>query len=203
MASELKPCPFCGGEAKHMVWGGGGLVASVPHSKVCCTECRMTTGPVQKHEDGDRAIERWNTRPAPAATDTGLETVAENLARTIWGYFKGGPDAIAWFDNNKSLGGPAWLIEQCRSRAEELLAAKDEKIAIWRKLWTDTDRLRIEAIDRAEKAEAKLAAAEKALEPFALISSEGVIKQEAGHVTVITCAEYFHKARAVLGGKPS
>lgn len=56
---------------------------------------------------------------------------------------------------------------------------------------------------QAEALEAKLAAAQEALEPFALISSEGVIKQETGHVTVITCAEYFHKARAARGGKPS
>jgi hypothetical protein len=46
--------------------------------------------------------------------------------------------------------------------------------------------------------ETQLAAAEKALEPFALISSEGVIKKETGHVTVTTCAEYFHEARAAL-----
>ncbi|WP_415280156.1 hypothetical protein [Brucella sp. BZ] len=69
----------------------------------------------------------------PAATDTGLETVAENLARTFWGYFEGGPDAIAWFDNNKSLGGPAWLIEQCRSQAVELLAAERAKTERWHK----------------------------------------------------------------------
>ncbi|MBB4094834.1 hypothetical protein HGG72_08080 [Ochrobactrum pecoris] len=81
----------------------------------------------------DRAIAAWNTRPAPAATDTGLVTVAENLARTIWGYFKGGPEAIAWFDNNKSLDGPTWLIEQCRSQAGDLLAAERAKTERWHK----------------------------------------------------------------------
>ena len=40
--------------------------------------------------------------------------------------------------------------------------------------------------------------AAEALEPFALISSEGVIQQESGHVTVTTCAEYFHRARQCL-----
>jgi hypothetical protein len=40
--------------------------------------------------------------------------------------------------------------------------------------------------------------AAEALEPFALISSEGVIQQEAGHVTITTCAEYFHRARQCL-----
>ena len=37
-----------------------------------------------------------------------------------------------------------------------------------------------------------------ALEPFALISSEGVVTQKEGHVTVTTCAEYFHRAAAAL-----
>lgn len=38
----------------------------------------------------------------------------------------------------------------------------------------------------------------KALEPFALMSAEGVIAEELGHVSVTTCAEYFHRARAAL-----
>ncbi|SCM71607.1 hypothetical protein KL86PLE_100283 [uncultured Pleomorphomonas sp.] len=38
----------------------------------------------------------------------------------------------------------------------------------------------------------------EALRPFALIASEGVIKAEAGHVTVTTCAEYFHRASTAL-----
>lgn len=51
--------------------------------------------------------------------------------------------------------------------------------------------------------ETQLAAASKALEPFALISSEGVIGTKSGHVTVTTCAEYFHEARAALEDRPS
>lgn len=58
---------------------------------------------------------------------------------------------------------------------------------------------------RALKAEAQLADAVKVLEPFALISSEGVVRHERGHATVTTSAEYFHRARAFLstiGEKP-
>lgn len=39
----------------------------------------------------------------------------------------------------------------------------------------------------------------KALEPFARISAEGVVQKANGHVTVTTCAEYFHRAEAALG----
>lgn len=44
---------------------------------------------------------------------------------------------------------------------------------------------------------------ERALEPFALMSSEGVITQETGHVTVTTCAEYFHRAAALRASPPA
>lgn len=120
MTFQLKSCPFC---AKPLTIRNG----VNPYGR-CDTEgCWMAEAKIGISCDDPKQVERWNTRPAPAATDTGLETVAENLARTIWGYFKGGPDAIAWFDNNKSLGGPAWLIEQCRSQAEALLAAERAK----------------------------------------------------------------------------
>jgi hypothetical protein len=41
----------------------------------------------------------------------------------------------------------------------------------------------------------------EALEPFALVSSEGVVKNGAGHVTVTTCASYFHRAAEALQAK--
>jgi len=42
----------------------------------------------------------------------------------------------------------------------------------------------------------------EALQPFALISTEGVVKELTGHVTVTTCAEYFHRAAAALACSP-
>lgn len=49
---------------------------------------------------------------------THVDARAEALARKIWGYFKGdstgGTTAMQWFENNKSLGGPAHIIELCR-----------------------------------------------------------------------------------------
>jgi len=48
-------------------------------------------------------------------------------ARKVWGYFKGGSaggtEAMQWFDNNKSCGGPAYLIEVFRAA----LAAAEER----------------------------------------------------------------------------
>lgn len=51
---------------------------------------------------------------------------------------------------------------------------------------------------KLDAAEAMLREAVGRLDPFARISSEGVIKAETGHITVTTCAEYFHEAAAFL-----
>ena len=46
---------------------------------------------------------------------------------------------------------------------------------------------------------ARIAELEEALEPFALISSEGVVRPTTtGYATVTTQAEYFHRAAAVM-----
>lgn len=154
---------------------------------------------------------------APAATDTGLVTVEYQVRLKLNGH---------WVQDNflsQQLSPDTERRELVtRSQAEELLAAKDKTIALAEttmiEMHQDLNKLeaklaaangKIEALvqslayETAHEATKRAEAAEKALEPFALISSEGVIKQESGHVTVITCAEYFHKARAVLEGKPS
>lgn len=49
--------------------------------------------------------------------------------------------------------------------------------------------------------DATIARLREALAPFALISSERVITDDVGYVTVRTQAEYFHRARAALEDK--
>jgi hypothetical protein len=69
-----------------------------------------------------------------------------------------------------------------------------EIVSLFDKMERELEQLRFVAADNARLS--------KALEPFALISSEGVVKVEEGHVTVTTCAEYFHRARATLQKEP-
>lgn len=50
-ATELKPCPFCGGEAH--------IVTAVGESWVLCDKCRATT---EMHASKQLAVAAWNRR---------------------------------------------------------------------------------------------------------------------------------------------
>ena len=54
--SELRPCPFCGGEAHVMAqhWDDG--------SHVWWVECRACGAEAKRCDDGLEAIDAWNTR---------------------------------------------------------------------------------------------------------------------------------------------
>lgn len=54
MSVELKPCPFCGGEAEFETYGGTACA-------VTCRKCRCGT-PTVSLNDGERAVEAWNRR---------------------------------------------------------------------------------------------------------------------------------------------
>ena len=54
MSIELKPCPFCGGEAEFETYGGTACA-------VVCQSCRCGT-PTMSLTDGMAAVNRWNRR---------------------------------------------------------------------------------------------------------------------------------------------
>ena len=63
---QLKPCPFCGGNARLWVWSEGGVC-------VKCTECNCQTSTksddaLLKHLDPavERVIKEWNRRAKDA-----------------------------------------------------------------------------------------------------------------------------------------
>ncbi len=167
------------------------------------------------------------TRPAPAATDTGLETVAKVDSRL------GDMSRLSIIDRPLSIGTEVCL----RSQAEELLAAKDAAYERLEHQALKDRKLRSEAqsdadlwrfsVDmgdhpsllvklwRQRKAiEAKLTAAEKALEPFSKFAG-AVFERNFNKTDVIfeisasdggmleLKGKDFFQARAVLGEKPS
>lgn len=105
--AELKPCPFCGGDAHTIIRVGASGVS-----------CEGRDHFVRAYGGTEaEAIAAWNRRSSP--TEGGGVAGAEAAARDIWVYFKsfgrageGAGETGRWFDNNKSLGGPQWLIQR-------------------------------------------------------------------------------------------
>ena len=72
MNEELKPCPFCGGEAREVIRLGGSLVY--------CLNCERSTGLCK----GDKAArELWNIRPIEDEKDKVIARLKGN-----WDYLK-------------------------------------------------------------------------------------------------------------------
>lgn len=74
--SELKPCPFCGGESEriedHFL---------LPTNKIiACSKCKVRTKPYSSWE---KAIETWNTRTQPNPPLT-LEELRGMGGKPVW-----------------------------------------------------------------------------------------------------------------------
>lgn len=76
------------------------------------------------------------------------------------------------------------MYEQVWSMAEAFVDGKPNEIDILK------EQLAVAQADNARLREV--------LEPFGLVSTEGVVKQASGHVEIITCVEYFHRAAQAL-----
>lgn len=69
--NELKPCPFCGGEAELIP----GLAYGEVNGYECgCCDCNFTCG---LHDTEEESVEHWNTRTVDVDK---LATVANSLA---------------------------------------------------------------------------------------------------------------------------
>ncbi|MDH7787704.1 hypothetical protein QBD01_003731 [Ochrobactrum sp. 19YEA23] len=211
MASELKPCLLCEGEAK-LLRRSGTAGRACPskwyRERVECKVCGLTT---REYKKPGAAAHSWNTRPAPAATDTGLVTCVSLHITPTDSY----PDVDVEVHDGSYIqpeNSPVAMVT--RSQAEELLAAeraeKERLEADNAELVADyafMRKSRKKWQSRAHTLEAKLAAAEKALEPFAKSALGYDDPDENGpwpdiqdvFVTLGDC----RRARAALGGKPS
>ncbi|NKC04466.1 hypothetical protein HED55_18225 [Ochrobactrum haematophilum] len=167
-----------------------------------------------------------DTRPAPAATDTGLVTYEP--------YIETACSSDDYYETARMKRSSAGKYVT-RSQAEELLAAKDRLISdqaeqlqsaslVIDDLQTDNaakgarvkaeTELREDHQQRNKELEAKLAVAEKALEPFSKFAG-AVFERNFNNTDVIfeisasdggvleLKGKDFFEARAALGGKPS
>ena len=70
VSDELKPCPFCGGEAEFLE------DEFFCHYSVACTECGAGTDAYGVERD---AIEAWNGRIKPTFTPDELDAIRRNV----------------------------------------------------------------------------------------------------------------------------
>lgn len=154
----LKPCPFCGGKAS--IERKGDRRMSTIYSCDWCG-CSLETG-----EEWDHG-KAWNTRPMPAATDTGL--VRLSLVRG------GGLEP--------NQNGDYVSFDQ----AEELLAAERAE----KRIWMEKAAIEAERVERLEADNAALAARIKELEEYfaKCISNETFLEQDARRVRQIEALE--------------
>lgn len=73
---ELKPCPFCGGEAERIDFGPGDA-ENEGGSCIACKRCQ-SSGPVE-FGFKETFISKWNTRAASGVDDAVLEWISRNL----------------------------------------------------------------------------------------------------------------------------
>lgn len=76
MNDELKPCPFCGGEARtfEFSWHAsqfGGHMFEKPYWQVICESCKAAIGDFDSKAE---AIEAWNTRAERTCRNTQHDT---------------------------------------------------------------------------------------------------------------------------------
>lgn len=64
MSDELKPCPFCGGEAEFI--SGVGFF---------CVSCSFCCGETNLYNTGQEAIDAWNRRIEPTFTPDELDAI--------------------------------------------------------------------------------------------------------------------------------
>lgn len=123
MTFQLKSCPFC---AKPLTIRNG----VNPYGR-CDTEgCWMAEAKIGISCDDPKQVERWNTRPAPAATDTGLVT-AKVEHRVHFGEDGNPTEWREGYGMGLYPQGPIVRVEVreyvTRSQAEELLTAERAK----------------------------------------------------------------------------
>ena len=156
MASELEPCPFCGsnfkiGREPHDNDPVAGMFYIFHEYGPIGSEARKCKLDIQCHfNTEEEAVAFWNTRPAPAATDTGLVTVEHQYWRD---------QTQEWLptgfpDRYRKDG---FLVRELvtRSQAAELLAAERAKteMALEQRNMAIVELARLEADNAAKDAQ--------------------------------------------------
>lgn len=193
---------------------------------------RQIEGDARLHEAAQEAVRNiceWDDRTSPDGYEDYILITPAELEIELFNFAiqatqsptsgSGEPEVVAWRYCSHDINGEPWpwvYQEQephpdhaqrqplvTLDAAQKALAARDAIYQSAVKGRSDFRQAYRDAKSRAETAEARLAQCMEALEPFALISTEGVVKQRGGHARVVVAADYFHKAAEALAALPA
>nr|WP_278377010.1 Lar family restriction alleviation protein [Brucella anthropi] len=224
MASELKPCAHCKGAAEldyeqpFCAFPSGKLEKQVA---IYCTACDAHMSmcysdfPEYDHDQMAAILTvKWNTRPAPApvflATEDGECNGNEAWEGPLTDEEQGMIDA-AWETHKAAKPAPAATDTGLVTVEYQHRLIRGSYVCEWSQfkqpLFSDDKYETRELVTRAEALEDRLAAAEKALEPFADHANDRAVDdtgwRDKETVKIVVSIGDLRKARAVLGGKPS
>lgn len=78
--NELKPCPFCGNEAKEHAAFSSGIISKVG-VYVECSSCGASTSTFWKGEQQQQAVNAWNTRACECDIEGVLDTIDDMVQK--------------------------------------------------------------------------------------------------------------------------
>ncbi len=119
---ELKPCPFCGGEAEYMNYGPEGQM-------IRCSECCA----ILDKDTKEQAIAAWNLRAAPETVslegvETYLKARREELVATVKRRSNG--KRMFWSPSINKIGDEGVLIDKLLSDLRHLVAPVQPSLEI-------------------------------------------------------------------------
>lgn len=131
MSKELKPCPFCGGDASLIVKEFFGFPEEDVYT-VACNDCNSRSC---YSDDRKETVKVWNTRPAEDALKAEVERLKAELENALlilkqidWLYSDANEKARMWELKIGGLSPTEWMCDIVQKTREFIANAPDTNV---------------------------------------------------------------------------